>query len=68
MASIDAERLGDELRSDACDAWAKRLAACERSNTPKTLFHCDAQRKRWVAACSRDTNEAERKAPTPHRQ
>lgn len=34
-----------------CATWAKMLAACERSTTPKTRFHCDPQLKRWRQAC-----------------
>ena len=40
-----------------CDALAKRLAACESSNTPKMRFHCDPQRERWSAACSPRASE-----------
>jgi hypothetical protein len=35
-----------------CAAWAKMLAACEQSNTPKTRFHCDTQLERWRSACA----------------
>jgi hypothetical protein len=38
-----------------CDALAKRLAACEQSNTTKTRFHCDPQRERWRAVCAPDS-------------
>lgn len=43
-----------------CDALAKRLAACEQSNTPRTRFHCDPQRERWHAACGEDRTAAAR--------
>ena len=43
-----------------CDALAKRLAACEQSNTSRTRFHCDPQRERWHAACGEDRTAAAR--------
>ena len=39
------------LDDQSCDALARRLAACERSNTARTRFHCDPQRDRLRASC-----------------